>query len=132
MKAIVVTPGKPNSLRLEDQDPPVPRRGELLLQVLKVGVCGTDKDIIAGFYGEAPAGSDYLVLGHESLCSVAGTDSGATGFRKGDLVVPTVRRNCQENCVNCKRDMSDMCVTGHYLEHGIKGLHGYDREDASR
>jgi glucose 1-dehydrogenase len=130
MKAIVVTPGKPNSLRLEDQDQPVPRRGELLLHVLKVGVCGTDKDIIAGFYGEAPAGSDYLVLGHESLCRVAGAGSGATGFRKGDLVVPTVRRDCPENCVNCRRGMSDMCVTGHYLEHGIKELHGFARASA--
>ena len=130
MKAIVVTPGKPNSLRLEDHEEPVPRRGELLLQVLKVGICGTDKDIIAGFYGEAPAGSSHLVLGHESLCRVAGADSNATGFRKGDLVVPTVRRSCPENCVNCKSGMSDMCITGHYLEHGIKGLHGFAREFA--
>jgi len=130
MKAIVVTPGKPNSLRLEDHEAPVPRRGELLLQVLKVGICGTDEDIIAGFYGEAPAGSNFLVLGHESLCRVAGAGNSASGFRKGDLVVPTVRRNCTEDCMNCRRGMSDMCITGHYFEHGIKGLHGFAREFA--
>lgn len=130
MKAIVVTPGKPNSLRLEDHEAPVPRRGQLLLEVMKVGICGTDKDIIAGFYGEAPAGSNFLVLGHESLCRVAGAGSNATGFRKGDLVVPTVRRNCPENCMNCRKGQSDMCLTGHYKEHGIKGLHGFAREFA--
>jgi threonine dehydrogenase-like Zn-dependent dehydrogenase len=130
MKAIVVTPGKPNSLRLEDHDTPVPRRGELLLKVLNVGICGTDKDIIAGFYGEAPADSSNLVLGHESLCRVVGEGGNLFGFKKGDLVVPTVRRNCPENCMNCRRGMSDMCLTGHYLEHGIKGLHGFAREFA--
>jgi glucose 1-dehydrogenase len=130
MKAIVVTPRKPNSLRVEDQGAPVPRTGELLLDVLKVGICGTDKDIIAGFYGEAPAGSNFLVLGHESLCRVAEAGSDASGFKKGDLVVPTVRRNCPEDCMNCRRGMSDMCITGHYLEHGIKGLHGFARDFA--
>ena len=130
MKAIVVTPGKLNSLRLEDHEAPVPRRGELLLQVLKVGICGTDRDIIAGFYGEAPAGSNFLVLGHESLCRVAGGGNNASGFKKGDLVVPTVRRNCPEDCMNCRRGMSDMCLTGHYFEHGIKGLHGFAQEFA--
>jgi threonine dehydrogenase-like Zn-dependent dehydrogenase len=131
MQAIVVTPGKPNSLRLEDEEEPTPEKGELLLDVLKVGICGTDRDIVAGSYGEAPSGSDFLVLGHESLCRVAGTGRGVIGFRKGDLVVPTVRRNCPENCTSCKRGMSDMCVTGHYREHGIKGLHGFAREVAT-
>jgi threonine dehydrogenase-like Zn-dependent dehydrogenase len=71
------------------------------------------------------------VLGHESLCRVAGTGRGVTGFKKGDLVVPTVRRNCPENCISCKSGMSDMCVTGHYKEHGIRGLHGFARELAT-
>jgi len=130
MQAIVVTPGRPNSLRLEDQEKPAPGRGELLLEVLKVGICGTDRDIIAGFYGEAPTGSDFLVLGHESICRVSGLGVGVGGFRKGDLVVPTVRRNCPENCMNCRRGRSDLCLTGHYKEHGIKGLHGFAREFA--
>ena len=131
MQAIVVTPGKPNSLRLEDHEEPAPEKGELLLDVLKVGICGTDRDIVAGFYGEAPPGSDFLVLGHESICRVAGMGRGVLGFKKGDIVVPTVRRNCPENCANCERGMSDMCVTGHYKEHGIKGLHGFAREVAT-
>jgi glucose 1-dehydrogenase len=127
VQAIVVTPGKRDSLRLEDQDEPTPGRGDLLLKVLEVGICGTDRDIIAGFYGEAPAGSDFLVLGHESISRVQGVGDGTKGFRKGDLVVPTVRRNCPENCVSCRNGLSDMCLTGHYKEHGIKGLHGFAR-----
>jgi threonine dehydrogenase-like Zn-dependent dehydrogenase len=130
MKAVAVTPRKPNTLRIVDQDVPSPRPDEILLDVQKVGVCGTDRDIIAGFYGEEPQGSDYLVIGHESLSRVAGVGSKVKEFQKGDLVVPTVRRNCPENCLNCSSGESDMCLTGHYKEHGIKRLHGFAREFA--
>lgn len=128
MKAITVTPGVTGSLALKEVPEPVPRRGELLLRVQRVGVCGTDMDIVNGFYGEAPAGSPYLILGHESLSRVEGIGAGVRGFKKGDLVVPTVRRNCTENCLNCRNGESDMCLTGHYKEHGIKGLHGFASE----
>ena len=87
-------------------------------------------DIISGFYGEAPQGSEYLIIGHESLSRVEEVGQGASGFAPGDLVVPTVRRNCPENCLNCRSGESDMCLTGHYKEHGIKGLHGFAAEFA--
>ena len=50
----------------------------------------------------------------------------AAGIRKGDLVVPTVRR--PDDCLNCRAGESDMCFTGQYKEHGIKGLHGFCSE----
>jgi threonine dehydrogenase-like Zn-dependent dehydrogenase len=128
LKAIVVTPRKENTLRVIDQDVPEPGPREVLLEVRRVGVCGTDRDIVAGFYGDPPEDSTYLVLGHESLSRVAKLGSKVRGFKKGDLVVPTVRRNCAENCLNCRNGESDMCLTGHYKEHGIKGLHGFARE----
>jgi glucose 1-dehydrogenase len=130
LKAVTVVPGKTGSLSIRDVGEPEPKRMELLLDVQRVGVCGTDKDIIAGFYGEAPAGFGYLTLGHESLSRVKEVGAGSSGFRRGDLVVPTVRRNCTENCLNCRNGESDMCLTGHYKEHGIKGLHGFASESA--
>jgi glucose 1-dehydrogenase len=130
LRAITVTPGVKGSIRLQELDPPKPARNELLLKVLRVGVCGTDRDIVAGDYGEAPPGEPYLVLGHESLSRVEAQGDGAKGFRRGDLVVATVRRGCPENCLNCRNGESDMCLTGHYTEHGIKGLHGFARDFA--
>ncbi|MEM0117690.1 MAG: glucose 1-dehydrogenase [Conexivisphaerales archaeon] len=129
MKALVVSPGTQRTLRLADLPLPKPDANQLLLRVLKVGICGTDRDIVEGFYGSAPAGSDYLVIGHESLCRVEESDDGSS-FRKGQLVVPTVRRNCNENCQACSLGMSDMCLTGNYKEHGIKELHGFASEFA--
>ena len=125
MKAITVIPGKAGSLSLREVDAPAPRAGELLLRVQRVGVCGTDMDIVSGFYGEAPPSSPYLIIGHESLSRVEAVGSSVEGFHAGDLVVPTVRRDCPEECLNCSNGESDMCLTGHYREHGIKGLHGF-------
>lgn len=123
-----MTPLRKDSLRLGDLNVPEINKREMLLEVQRVGICGTDRDIIAGFYGQAPKGSDYLVLGHESLSRVSRVGKNVSGFKKGDLIVPTVRRNCPENCLNCRSGESDMCLTGHYLEHGIKGLHGFAAE----
>lgn len=131
MKAITVLPGSQGSLSVRETPVPAPSEGEVLLRVERVGVCGTDMDIVSGFYGEAPPGSKYLIIGHESLSRVAEVGPGVEGFAKGDLVVPTVRRNCPENCLNCRNGESDMCLTGHYTEHGIKGLHGFAAEYAA-
>jgi glucose 1-dehydrogenase len=130
LKAVTVIPKKANSLQLRDVPVPAPGKREVLLRVLRVGICGTDRDIISGFYGEAPAGADYLILGHESLCRIEKLGQGVTGLKVGELVVPTVRRSCPENCVSCKHHESDMCYTGHYSEHGIKGLNGFAAEFA--
>ena len=97
-----------------------------MLRTSKIGICGTDLDIIRGSYGESPPGSDYLILGHECLAKVEEAPSNNVGIEEGDLVVPTVRR--PDGCLNCQNGESDMCLTGQYKEHGIKGLHGFCSE----
>src|SRR2546426_12490493 len=74
MKAIAVYPGKPNSLHLADLPKPsvedIPNGRGVLVQVLRVGVDGTDKEINAAEYGQAPHGYDFLVIGHECFGQV--------------------------------------------------------------
>src|SRR5215510_2948962 len=71
MKAIAVRPGSPSSVHLGKLERPslndVPNGRGVLVQVLRVGVDGTDKEINAAEYGAAPPGYDFLVLGHESF-----------------------------------------------------------------
>ena len=127
MRGIVVTPGVGQSVRLVGDlpEPPV-EEGPVLVEALSVGVCGTDREIIAGEYGSAPAGHEVLVLGHESLGRVV---SDATGtFAVGDLVAGIVRQPDPVPCVNCAAGEWDMCRNGRYTEHGIKGLDGFARE----
>lgn len=127
MRALTVTPGKKDSLHLRNVPEPPPSEGQVLVEALAVGLCGTDSEIIAAEYGEAPPGQDYLVLGHENLGRVldAPPDS---GLAKGDLVVGIVRRPDPEPCKACAAGEWDMCLNGNYTEHGIKGLDGFARE----
>lgn len=125
MKAVAVVPGVRDSLHVRDVPEPRAADGEALVQVLETGVCGTDVDINQGLFGDAPPGSDFLILGHENLGVV---ESAAGPLRAGDLVVSTVRRPCPDACPACRVDQSDMCLTGNYSERGIKGLHGFMAE----
>jgi len=126
MQAVTVTPGERDSLRILDI-PDVQRSdGQVVVRVLQGGLCGTDAEITSGLYGEAPAGSRYLVLGHENLGVVESAPAGS--LSAGDLVVSTVRRPCPEACLPCQSGENDMCLTGHYRERGIQALHGFMSE----
>ncbi len=127
MKALGVTPGVKDSLELLDMEEPPQSEGSVLVETLAVGLCGTDKEIVSGEYGEAPPGSDHLVLGHENLGRVRSAPAGS-GFSEGDLVVGIVRRPDPVPCEACAAGQWDMCRNGKYTEHGIKGRHGFARE----
>lgn len=127
MRALTVVPGRPGSGALSDLPEPDPADGPVLVATRAVGVCGTDREILAGAYGEPPAGAPALVLGHESLGEVLEAPAGS-GLSPGDLVVGVVRRPDPVPCVNCAAGEFDMCRNGRYVEHGITGLHGFARE----
>jgi len=126
--AVKITPGQKDSAVLEPYPVRSPGRGELLLEALEVGICGTDLEIVSGLYGEAPKGEEKLVIGHESLLRVveAGEDSG--DFQPGDLAIGIVRRPCDDMCPACAQGRWDLCVTGHYRERGIARLDGFMRQ----
>ncbi|MGH3390252.1 MAG: theronine dehydrogenase, partial [Actinomadura sp.] len=60
MRALSVVPLRPGSLEVTEFDDPQPAEGELLVEGLALGVCGTDREIASGEYGWAPPGSDRL------------------------------------------------------------------------
>ncbi|MFD6753320.1 MULTISPECIES: glucose 1-dehydrogenase [Micromonospora] len=127
MRAVTVIPGVPGSLRLLDDYPePTTEEGSILVEALAVGVCGTDLEIIEGKYGEAPPGTDHLVLGHESLGRVIEDPTGT--LQAGDLVAGIVRHPDPVPCPNCAVDEWDMCRNDMFTEHGIKALPGFARQ----
>ncbi|MBC6463690.1 glucose 1-dehydrogenase [Actinomadura sp. HBU206391] len=127
MRALTVMPMKEGSFTVTDVEEPVPGEGELLVDGLALGVCGTDREIASGEYGWAPPGEDRLILGHESLGRVREAPPGS-GFAAGDLVAGIVRRPDPVPCPACERGEFDMCRNGRYTERGIKELHGYGAE----
>ncbi|WP_428660337.1 glucose 1-dehydrogenase [Reyranella sp.] len=114
-------------MRLEDRPEPAPDSGTLLVQALALGVCGTDREIVAGAYGWAPPGGKRLILGHESLGRVLDAPPGCA-LSAGELVVGIVRRRDPIPCVACAAGEWDMCRNGLYTERGIKGHDGYGAE----
>ncbi|WP_209306281.1 glucose 1-dehydrogenase [Blastococcus sp. CT_GayMR19] len=127
LRALTVIPGVADSVTVLDVSDPLPGLGDLLVDGLAVGICGTDREIAAAEYGTAPPGRDRLVLGHESLGRVREAPGGS-GFARGDLVVGVVRRPDPVPCGACAHGQFDMCRNGRYTERGIKELDGYASE----
>jgi threonine dehydrogenase-like Zn-dependent dehydrogenase len=128
MKAAAITPGKKDSIKVVELPEPPLDDDTVLVSMLEAGVCGTDEELNSGIIGEAPAGSDFLIIGHENLGRVASVGKNVRYPRVGDLVVATVRRPCPGRCYACRVAEPDMCSSGDYLERGIKGMHGYMAE----
>jgi glucose 1-dehydrogenase len=127
MKAIAVTPGKPNSVHLARLPEPsvdeVPGGRGVLVKVLRVGVDGTDKEINNAEYGAAPPGYDFLVIGHEGFGRVEAVGPNVTEVRPGDYVVATVRR--PGTSLYDLIGTNDMTTDDTYFERGINLRHGF-------
>jgi len=94
MRAVGVVPKKRQVALLEHDHPEISGGRQVKVRVIDVGICGTDREICTFVYGAPPAGSDYLVLGHESLGEVIEVGPEVKNLHPGDLVVPSVRRPC--------------------------------------
>jgi glucose 1-dehydrogenase len=127
MKAVAVRPGTPDSIHLRDVPMPshhdVPGGRGVLVRVLRVGVDGTDKEINAAEYGNAPPGDDYLIIGHESFGVVEAVAEGVTELAPGDYVVASVRR--PGSSVYDAIGLQDMTTDDTYFERGINLRHGF-------
>src|ERR671931_514348 len=128
MRAIAVTPGKRNSIHLEEIRKPsvadVADGKGVLVRVLRVGVDGTDKEINDAEYGAAPPGDDFLVIGHENFgCVVEVGPNVPDTIRPGGYVVASVRR--PGSSIYGKIGLQDFTTDETYYERGINLLHGY-------
>ena len=70
MKSVVIE--RPNEISLVERDIPQPGPGELMVQVMASGICGTDLHIFRGEY----MGSYPVIPGHEFSGVVAAVGSG--------------------------------------------------------
>ena len=102
MKALICT--EPFSLNYEEQEAPQPQSGETLLQIKRIGICGTD---LHAFEGTQPFFKYPVILGHELAATIVETD--ATGFTKGEAVTLLPYFNCGK-CIACRMGKPNCCV----------------------
>jgi glucose 1-dehydrogenase len=127
VRALTVVPGMPNSASIDEVPEPPATDGSVLVRSLALGICATDREIVAGKFGEPPPGQQRLILGHESLGSVEDAPADC-GLKAGDLVVGIVRRPDPVPCAACAVGEWDMCLNGEFSERGIKARNGYGAE----
>ena len=126
MRAFAVNPAREVAQVVDAPSPEISSPSEVELKVLEVGICGTDREIARYEYGTPPSGEDSLILGHESLAEVVAVGADVPGLEPGDLVVPSVRRPCDDpSCSACRGGRQDFCYTGRFVERGIKEAHGF-------
>ncbi|QDU94779.1 zinc-binding dehydrogenase [Lignipirellula cremea] len=121
MRAIAARPGSSEPYFVDAPEPPEPGPGEVLCRTLELGVCGTDREILASKQPWTPPGESHLVLGHECLARVEAVGDGVT-LEVGSLVTPVVRRARPSADPGMR---VDMLTFGDYVERGIVEEHGF-------
>ncbi len=119
MKAIVLE--KPGHFKLEDvTEAGQPGRGEALVRVHRVGVCGTD---YSGYLGKMPFYSYPRIPGHELGVEVLAVGEGAVNVKPGDRCSVEPYINCQK-CSACRRGATNCCenlqVLGVHTDGGLR------------
>lgn len=127
MKAIAIKPGKGEAHLLDVEEPSIMNSDDVKIEVIEVGICGTDREEAEGGRADAPSGDRDLIIGHEMFGRVVDTGKSVRSVKKGDYGVFMVRRPCG-HCYFCKNERSDLCSTGEYTERGIKENHGFQAE----
>jgi 2-desacetyl-2-hydroxyethyl bacteriochlorophyllide A dehydrogenase len=103
MKALVYH-GK-EDIRYEEVETPQPKKGEVLIKVKAVSICGSD---LSGFRGINPMRVPPLIMGHEFAGEVAVLGEGVTNAKVGDKVGVITNLFCGV-CPACKVGLTNIC-----------------------
>jgi 2-desacetyl-2-hydroxyethyl bacteriochlorophyllide A dehydrogenase len=98
---------KPGSFALGDEPEPTLGPGEALVQVHRIGVCGTD---LHAFAGRQPFFDYPRILGHELGVEILDPGDSSNGLRRGDRCAVEPYLTCG-HCVACRRGKTNCCTT---------------------
>lgn len=101
-QAIMTEPGK---IEFKSVPRPALKPGEVLIQVRRIGVCGSDIHVYHGLHPYTPY---PVVQGHEVAGEIAEVGEGVSGFAPGDRVVFMPQVTCGA-CYPCRHGMYHIC-----------------------
>lgn len=104
MKQIVLE--HPESFKCRELEIPAPQKGQALLKMKAIGICGSD---IHTYFGKHPFVHTPIVLGHESCGEIVSLGEGShEGLKIGDRVVIRPQRTCGA-CRPCIEGRYNIC-----------------------
>ncbi len=113
MKYIVCE--KPGEFLLKEKEAPVRKENEALLQINKVGICGTD---LHAYSGNQAFFTYPRILGHELASEVLEIGENPQGIKAGDKVVVMPYVSCGK-CIACRNGKTNCCTN-----ISVLGVHG--------
>ncbi|MCY7401407.1 MAG: alcohol dehydrogenase catalytic domain-containing protein [Nocardioides sp.] len=118
MRALVLT--APYTSVVQEVPDPVPAAGDVVVDVARVGLCGTDTELLSGemAYLEQGHAQYPMVLGHEWCGTVTATGPGANEAWLGRRVIGDTMLGCG-HCHRCRRRRHHVCERR--SEIGIRG-----------
>jgi len=102
LQAVMTEPGK---IAFRDVEKPVPKDDQVLVQIKRIGVCGSDIHV---YHGKHPYTSYPVVQGHEVSGVIAELGEKVEGFEVGDKVTFTPQVTCGK-CYMCTHGMYHIC-----------------------
>jgi len=111
MKAMVLT--DVCKFTYMDVDTPMPKAGEVQINIKAVSICGSD---VHGYDGSSGRRIPPIICGHEASGMISALGEGVTGFKVGDHVVFNSMLYCG-TCWSCQRAWGNLCENG--MCHGV-------------
>lgn len=102
LQQVMTAPGK---IEFREIETPAPKVGEVLVRIMKIGVCGSDIHV---WHGEHPFTSYPVTQGHEVSGEIAALGAGVEGFEIGQKVTIQPQVVCGK-CYPCRHGKYNLC-----------------------
>lgn len=95
----------PGEIEFREVPTPEPKENEVLVKIMKIGVCGSDIHV---YHGEHPFTSYPVTQGHEVSGEIAALGKNVTGFSTGQKVTIQPQVVCGK-CYPCRHGKYNLC-----------------------
>lgn len=113
---------KPGQFFLKEKEKPLRKKGEALLKIKQVGICGTD---LHAFGGNQPFFTYPRILGHELAAEIIEIEPNKQGLQVRDKVIIMPYLSCQK-CIACRQGKTNCCTNISVLGvHSDGGMQEY-------
>ena len=115
MKALVYL--GPRRMEVQEAPEPTPGPGDVVIETAAASVCGSD---LHGFRERSPRRIPPLIMGHETVGTIAAVGDGVEAARIGQRVVLKPMLSCG-SCEPCRSGRENLCREGRLVGRDLAG-----------